>query len=154
MSDNEKEIYRVVESYKAAVFAADAQAFMRLYHPAVRVFDAWGVWLYDGAPAWQRAVEAWFTSLGSERVRVSFSEVEVVAGRPVAGLSAIVSYAAESANGEALRSMQNRITWVLRESGHVLRIVHEHTSAPIGFEDSKAILTRASPSRLADRDRA
>ena len=29
-----------------------------------------------------------------------------------------------------------------KTSGHVLRIVHEHTSAPIGFEDAKAILKR------------
>ena len=63
--------------------------------------------------------------------------------RPLAVLDAIVTYTAESAKGEALRSMQNRITWVLRETGHVLRIVHEHSSAPVGFEDSKAILTRA-----------
>ncbi|HTJ05012.1 MAG TPA: nuclear transport factor 2 family protein [Caldimonas sp.] len=143
MSDSEKEIERVVESYKAAVLAADAEAFMRLYHPAVRVFDTWGVWLYDGAAAWQRAVEGWFASLGSERVRVSFSDVQIIAGRPLAVLDAIVTYTAESAKGEALRSMQNRITWVLRETGHVLRIVHEHSSAPVGFEDSKAILTRA-----------
>ena len=143
MSDSEKEIERVVESYKAAVLAADAEAFMRLYHPAVRVFDTWGVWLYDGAAAWQRAVEGWFASLGSERVRVSFSDVQIIAGRPLAMLDAIVTYTAESAKGEALRSMQNRITWVLRETGHVLRIVHEHSSAPVGFEDSKAILTRA-----------
>jgi len=27
----------------------------------------------------------------------------------------------------------------------VLRIAHEHTSAPIGFEDQKAILQRTSP---------
>jgi uncharacterized protein (TIGR02246 family) len=143
LSDSEKEIERVVESYKAAVLAADAEAFMRLYHPAVRVFDTWGVWLYDGAAAWQRAVEGWFASLGSERVRVSFSDVQIIAGRPLAVLDAIVTYTAESAKGEALRSMQNRITWVLRETGHVLRIVHEHSSAPVGFEDSKAILTRA-----------
>ena len=45
--------------------------------------------------------------------------------------------------GAALRAMQNRITWGLRESGHVFRIAHEHTSAPLGFEDSKAILTRS-----------
>lgn len=38
--------------------------------------------------------------------------------------------------------MQNRISWVLKTSGHVLRIVHEHTSAPVGFEDAKAILKR------------
>jgi hypothetical protein len=39
--------------------------------------------------------------------------------------------------------MQTRLTWVLRTRGHVLRIVHEHTSAPVGFDDSKAILQRA-----------
>ena len=38
-------------SYAATVLAKDVEAFMRLYHPAVRVFDAWGIWLYDGAPA-------------------------------------------------------------------------------------------------------
>jgi hypothetical protein len=38
--------------------------------------------------------------------------------------------------------MQNRITWVLRTSGHNLRIVHEHTSVPIDFNESKAMLKR------------
>ncbi len=143
MSDIEKQAHQVLDSYKAAVLAADAAALMRLYHPAARVFDAWGVWLYEGAPAWQRAVEGWFTSLGSEKVRVSFSDVQVLGDQRMAILSAIVSYAAESAQGQPLRTMQNRITWGLQESGHVLRIVHEHTSAPVGFEDSKAILARA-----------
>ena len=143
MSDAEKEVRRVIGSYAAAVLARDVEAFMRLYHPTVRVFDAWGVWLYEGAPAWRIAVEGWFASLGSERVKVSFSELQSTADHTVAVVSAIVTYAAESAKGEPLRSMQNRIPWVLRESGHVFRIAHEHTSAPVGFEDSKAILTRA-----------
>lgn len=146
MSDAEKDIRRVIESYKAAVLAADAEAFMRLYHPAVRVFDTWAIWLYEDAPSWRRAVEGWFTSLGGERVKVSFSEVQVMAERPVATVSAIVTYAAESLDGKPLRSIQNRITWVLRETGHVFRIVHEHTSAPVGFEDSKAILARVAGS--------
>jgi ketosteroid isomerase-like protein len=142
MSDAEKEVGRVIGSYAAAVLAKDVEAFMRLYHPTVRVFDAWGVWLYEGAPAWRIAVEGWFASLGSERVRVSFAETQTTSEHSVAVVSAIVTYSAESAQGEPLRSMQNRITWVLRESGHVFRIGHEHTSAPIGFEDSKAILAR------------
>lgn len=142
MSDMEKQITRVMQSYAAAVLARDVDAFMRLYHPAVRVFDTWGVWLYEGADSWRTAVEGWFASLASERVRVSFSDVQTSGEQAVAAVSAIVTYAAESAQGESLRSMQNRITWVLRETGHVFRIVHEHTSAPIGFEDSKAILTR------------
>jgi ketosteroid isomerase-like protein len=143
VSDTEKQIHRVMGSYEAAVFAKDVEAFIRLYHPTVRVFDAWGVWLYEGAPSWRIAVEGWFASLGSERVKVSFSEVQTTAEQVLATVSAIVTYAAESAQGQPLRSMQNRITWVLRESGHVFRIAHEHTSAPIGFEDSKAILARA-----------
>jgi ketosteroid isomerase-like protein len=142
MSDIEKQIHRVIGSYEAAVFAKDVETFMRLYHPTVRVFDAWGVWLYEDAPSWRRAVEGWFTSLRSERVKVSFSEVQTTTEQALATVSAIVTYAAESAQGQPLRSMHNRITWVLRETGHVFRIVHEHTSAPIGFEDSKAILSR------------
>lgn len=136
----------MTSSYGAAVFARDVEAFMRLYHPTVRVFDAWGVWLYEGAASWRIAVEGWFASLGSERVKVSFSDVQVTAEQALATVSAIVTYAAESAQGAPLRSMQNRVTWVLRESGHVFRIIHEHTSAPIGFEDSKAILARAQES--------
>jgi ketosteroid isomerase-like protein len=146
VSDIEKQISRLTGSYEAAVFAKDAEAFMRLYHPTVRVFDAWGVWLYKDAVSWRTAVEGWFASLGSERVKVSFSDVQALGEQSLATVSAIVTYASESAQGESLRSMQNRITWVIRETGHVFRIVHEHTSAPIGFEDFKAILTRTAGS--------
>lgn len=142
MSEPDKSVARVLESYKSAVFAKDVEAFVRLYDPAVRVFDAWGVWSYDGLAAWQRSVYGWFSSLGTERVKVTFGEVQTFAGRDWAFVSAIVTYAGVSAQGEQLRDMQNRLTWTLRTTGHVLRIVHEHTSAPIGFNDSKAILQK------------
>jgi len=146
MSDIEKSIARVLESYKAAVYAKDVDAFMRLYDPGVRVFDTWGVWSYEGSDAWQQAVEGWFKSLGSERVKVTFDAVKTSETRESAVVSAVVTYAGLSAESEELRSMQNRLTWALRVSGHVLRITHEHTSAPIGFEDQKAILHRSSSS--------
>lgn len=142
MNDPDKDLARVMGSYAAAVFAKDVKTMMRLYDPEVRVFDAWGVWFHEGIEAWQRTVEAWFTSLGSERVKVGFDDVKATAGREMSSLSAIVTYASVSAQGEALRTMHNRLTWVLRTSGHVPRIVHEHTSAPIGFDDMKAILQR------------
>jgi uncharacterized protein (TIGR02246 family) len=144
VSDIDKPIAQILESYKAAVLARDAEAFMRLYDADVRVFDTWGVWSYDGAEAWRRAVEAWFTSLGAERVKVTFEDVRSTLGRDVAIVSAIVTYAGVSAQGEPLRAMQNRITWGLKTIGHVPRIVHEHTSAPVGFDDMKAILQRPS----------
>ena len=88
------------------------------------------------------AIEGWFTSLGSETVKVAFEDVKMLNGQGFASMSAIVTYAAISAQGHELRAMQNRISWVLKTSGHVLRIIHEHTSAPVGFEDAKAILKR------------
>lgn len=142
MSDTDKAITRVLDAYQAAVQAKDVTALMKLYDPAVRVFDTWGVWTYDGAEAWQRAVEGWFTSLGTEKVKVRFDEVKTLGDKDFAVVHAIVTYIGSSAQGDALREMQNRITWALRTSGHVLRIAHEHTSAPIGFEDLKAMLQR------------
>lgn len=147
MTDIDKSIARIVESYKAAVFAKDVPALMRLYDPAVRVFDAWGVWSYEGVEAWQRTAEGWLGSLGSERVKVSFDEARTVGGPELVLHSAIVTYASVGTDGQTVRAMHNRLTWVLRTSGHVLRIVHEHTSAPIGFEDQKAILQRDAASK-------
>ncbi len=143
MSDIEKPIAQVLEAYRSAVYAKDVAAFMRLYDPGVRVFDTWGIWSYQGNEALQRAIEGWFTSLGTEKVKVSFDEVQTSVGRELAIVSAIVTYAAVSAQCDLLRTMQNRLSWGLRTSGHVPRIVHEHTSAPVGFDDMKAILQRA-----------
>ncbi len=142
MPDLQESINRIIENYKTAVHTKNATAFARLYDPKVRVFDAWGIWSYEGAESWQAAVEAWFTSLGTEKVKVSFEDVKVSGSPDFAAVSAIVTYAGQSAAGEELRSMQNRLSWVLKTSGHVLRILHEHTSAPVGFEDMKAILQR------------
>lgn len=143
MNDLDATIKRLQASYTAAVFERDAEALIKLYDPDLRVFDAWGIWQHSNAAAWQRSVEGWFASLGTERVRVSFEETASFGSSDTAVMSAIVTYASVSAAGDPLRSMQNRITWGLRTRGHVLRIIHEHTSAPIGFEDMKAILTRA-----------
>ncbi len=142
MNDPERQVQRALDTYRSAVLAKNVETLMHLYAPDVRVFDTWGVWSYEGADAWRIAVEGWFSSLGNEQVRVSFDDVKVVADAGFASMSAIVTYAGLSADGQVLRAMQNRISWAMKISGHVLRIVHEHTSAPIGFENQKAILER------------
>lgn len=142
MSDTEKQVLRSIETYKSAVLAKNADTFMHLYDPDVRVFDTWGVWSYEGAAAWRVAVEGWFSSLGAESVRVTFDDVKIIAEPGIAAMSAVVTYAGFSAQGQEVRALQNRISWVLKARGHVLRVVHEHTSAPVGFEDEKAILKR------------
>jgi ketosteroid isomerase-like protein len=142
VNDPEKQVLRALDTYKSAVLAKNAETFMHLYDPDVRVFDTWGIWSYEGAAAWRVAVEGWFSSLGNESVRVTFEDVKITSEPSFASMSAFARYAAFSAQGQELRAMQNRITWVLKSRGHVLRVVHEHTSAPIGFEDAKAILKR------------
>ena len=146
MSDTEKQVQRALDTYKSAVLAKNTETFMHLYDPEVRIFDTWGVWSYEGAAAWRVAVEGWLSSLGDETVRVTFENVRIIGEQGLASMSAIVTYAAVSAQGQELRAMQNRISWVLKSSGHVLRVVHEHTSAPVGFEDTKAILKREGKS--------
>lgn len=144
MSEIEAPIAKVIAAYKSAVAARDIDALMRLYDPAVRVFDAWGVWSYEGAAAWRIAVEGWFASHPADRFNASFEDISTVSTPAFASVSAIVTYAVVSPRGVELNAMQNRLTWVLKTSGHVLRIVHEHTSAPVGFDDQKAILQRSS----------
>jgi ketosteroid isomerase-like protein len=146
MGDPEKQVLQALETYRAAVLAKNAETFMHLYDSEVRVFDTWGTWSYEGAAAWRVAVEGWFSSLGSETVHVTFEDVRITAEPNFAVMSAFARYAAFSDQGQELRAMQNRITWVLKPRGHVLRVVHEHTSTPIGFEDTKAIFERESKS--------
>jgi ketosteroid isomerase-like protein len=47
-----------------------------------------------------------------------------------------------SPSGAELRSMQNRLSWVLCATDDGWRIVHEHTSAPAAGHDGTVILTR------------
>ena len=50
-------------------------------------------------------------------------------------ISAFTTFAAISPDGTELRSMNNRLTWILRkEPDGAWKIVHEHTSAPVGDE--------------------
>lgn len=135
-------VSKIQHAYAQAVLVRDLQAFMRLYDAKVRVFDAWGIWQYEGGPAWEGAVDGWFKSLGTECVKVTFEDTQAYGSSECACATAIVSYSAQTPGGEALRTLQNRITWGLRTTGHVLRILHEHTSSPVGFEDMKAILQR------------
>ena len=100
MSDIEKQVQRVLETYKSAVLAKNAETFMHLYAPDVRVFDMWGTWSYDGAAAWRVAVEGWFSSLVNETCKVTFNDVQIVSESGLAAVSAIVTYAGISAEGD------------------------------------------------------
>jgi uncharacterized protein (TIGR02246 family) len=126
----------MLDRYAAAVRAKDVEAFVGLYADDVRTFDLWSEWSYDGKGALRAMVAEWFGSLGDdEAVAVSFEEVRIQAGRDVGAVSAFTTYAALAPDGSELRSMNNRLTWVLRKGDDgTWEIAHEHTSAPAGDE--------------------
>ena len=135
----------MLTAYAAAVRTKDVDAFVGLYADDVRNFDLWQEWTYDGKDALRATVRQWFGSLpDDEVVAVEFDDVRTQAGADVAAVSAFTTFAALSPDGTELRSMNNRLTWVLRkEPGGAWKIVHEHTSAPVG-DEGKVQLRRES----------
>jgi uncharacterized protein (TIGR02246 family) len=126
---------QMLDAYVAAVGAKDAEAFLDLYADDARNFDLWGVWAYDGKAELRPMVEGWFGSLpDDETVVVKFDEIRTETGSDVAAVTAFTTFAAETPDGIELRSMNNRLTWILRRDGDGWKIVHEHTSAPAGDE--------------------
>lgn len=130
----------MLRDYAAAVLAKDLGTFISLYDHDTLVFDAWDVQKFEGTDAWRRVTDAWFTSLGAERVVVEFDDERTGLSESLAYASVIVRYTAVAASGQALRSLQNRMTIVLERKGDEWKVVHQHTSSPIDFGTKKAIL--------------
>ena len=126
----------MLAAYAAAVRAKDVDAFVGLYAEDVRTFDLWQEWTYDGKDAVRGMVAEWFGSLADdEEVAVRFDDVRTQAGDEVAAVTAFTTFAAVAPDGTESRSMNNRLTWVLRkEADGSWKIAHEHTSAPAGDE--------------------
>ena len=135
-------IEAVMADYAAAVLAKEPTRLALLYAPDVRVFEAFGVWSFEGRQAWTRNLEDWLGSIGNECVQAQFHDVRIVAHAEMGWLSAVVTYSALDAAGHVLRSMQNRLSWLLTKNGERWVIAHEHTSVPVDFESKKAILRR------------
>ena len=142
MSDAEDPVLRVLQGYKAAVFAKDVDAFVALYDPDVRVFDMWGEWSHEGIAAWRAMASGWFDSLGTDRVRVEFDALNVELAADLAMGQAYLRFAAIAPDDTPLRAMDNRITLVARKRGAQWKIVHQHTSAPADFRNGKVMFSR------------
>src|ERR1700742_4013304 len=85
--------------YAAAVEAKDPSRLAALYAPDVRVFDAWGVWSFEGREAWGRNLQDWLGALGEEGVLVRFDDVRLALAANMGWVSAIVTYSGTDAAG-------------------------------------------------------
>jgi uncharacterized protein (TIGR02246 family) len=135
------EIKLLFEIYKNAVFQKDVEAFTSIFDENVRIFDMWS-WTYEGLAVWREMAQGWFGSLGTERVVVTFDDIQIEATGEMATASAFVRFAAISEKGEELRYLQERLTWVARKKEGAWKIIHEHTSGPVDHETMKVVLKR------------
>jgi uncharacterized protein (TIGR02246 family) len=128
--------------YQTAVAEKDISAYLSIYDEHVRAFDMWQQWTYQGIDAWRQMAEDWFTSLGSNKDIVTFENVQAHDNDGLAVITAIVKFTAVSETGEALRYLQNRLTWVAHKKDGNWKIIHQHTSSPINGKTMEVILQR------------
>jgi uncharacterized protein (TIGR02246 family) len=136
------ELASLYQTYRNAIFRKDVDAFASIFDEKIRVFDMWEQWSYEGLDAWRELAKGWFESLGTDRDVVSFEDVQIEASDEMATLTAIVKFTAISEQGEELRYLQNRLTWVARKKKGVWKIIHQHGSSPIDPETMKVVLKR------------
>jgi uncharacterized protein (TIGR02246 family) len=141
VSDDYRPIRQLLADYAAAVLAKDVDAFVALYADDALIFELWGQWTHDLA-SWREMATGWFAFLGEERSIVEPADVRCSVSGDMAMLTASLTYRAVDAVGKELRSLDNRLTWVLRQRGARWQVVHEHTSVPLSHEDGKGIFKR------------
>ena len=140
MNEDLQPIYDLFDGYKDAVYNRDANAFAALFVPGIFVFDMWMKWSHDGIGEWKEMATGWFESLGEERVVVTSEVQRAEISGDMGYACAFVTFTAMSKDGVRLRSLQNRMTWVVRKTGDGWKVAHEHTSGPVDFETGKAML--------------
>ena len=143
MNEQYQTIMNILDTYKTAANKKDVDAFVALYDSDVVIFDMWGEWSYQGRTAWKKVVTDWFGSLGSEQVAVEINDTQITQESDMACVHAFVTFKGLSAEGEELRSMENRFTWVLINREGTWKILHEHSSGPVDLETSKVIFHRS-----------
>ncbi len=118
------------ERYAAAALRKDVEAMLGLYADDLSAFDTWDAWSRD-SDDWRTMNREWLTSLGEEKVVVTFDDIRTIEDNNIAMATAIVTFAAVAKEGKKLRSLQNRLTWVAARRGTGWKIVHQHTSVPV-----------------------
>jgi uncharacterized protein (TIGR02246 family) len=141
VSDADQPIRAALAAYQAAVLAKDVAAFVSIYADDARIFELWGTWEHD-LLSWREMAQGWFAFLGDQRSVVTAHDVRTQVSGDMALLTASLTYTAVDAGGQHLRSLDNRLSWVLRQRDGRWQVVHEHTSAPLAHEDGKGILKR------------
>ena len=134
-------IRQVLAGYQSAVLAKDVDAFVALYADDALIYELWGTWTHDIA-SWREMAKGWFAFLGDGTSKVEANDVRVTVSGDMALLTAFLTYRGFDGAGVEQRSLDNRLSWVLRRQAGRWQVLHEHTSVPIAHEDGKGLFKR------------
>ncbi|HEY9154475.1 MAG TPA: nuclear transport factor 2 family protein [Opitutaceae bacterium] len=129
---NHSEITAFIETFKSTAFAKDVSGFLALYDDDARIFDLWKKWSYRGVAAWKPAVEEWFKHTGENRDAISLHDVVIQGAEGFCTVTAFITFSCVDPKGVVLRAMHERLTLVLTKSQSGWKILHQHSSAPVG----------------------
>lgn len=130
----------LLQRYAQAVYNKDVEGFVSVYDSNVCIYDTWNEWESHGTEAVRAMATGWFESLGKEKVRVEFTQVEVFQSAHQTVWVGAFKFDGLSEDDEILRSISNRWTWVIKESDEGFKVVHEHSSLPVNMETFKGIM--------------
>lgn len=127
------DVKHVFDRYVAAVKASDLNALMALYTDDVHIFDMMEPFERHGIEAWREMAGAWLGEKGATQDCL-IEDLNVIESGDIAVARAAVRYGVTMADGTH-HTMWNRGTWTLQRIDSDWKIIHEHTSVPLGSED-------------------
>lgn len=134
------EIEDFFKIYQKAAWSKDITAMINIYDEHAVIFDMWDQGYLTNPEDWHKIIFEWLNSLGDEKVKVEFEMISIHQSGNVGFASALISFQAISNDGAVLRSMKNRITLGFSKFEDGWKVIHQHTSAPIGSNGLTAIL--------------
>ena len=126
--------------YQNAALNKDTTSMINLYDNHAVIFDMWDQGCLTNPEEWHKIIFDWLNSLGEEKVKVEFEMINIHQSGNVGFASALISFQALSSDDAVLRSMKNRITLGFSKFEDGWKVIHQHTSAPIGSNGLTAIL--------------
>ncbi|HFI0578928.1 TPA: nuclear transport factor 2 family protein [Streptococcus suis] len=119
-------IEEVLELYQQAVLEKDVDLMLSLYCEDVVIYDVAGQWSLSGKQDLTDMVTAWFQEIGSDRVEVSYSNLEIQSSQTCAFAYFDTTFSKLGRD----QSVTDRFTLgLIYENGW--KIKHQHASHPV-----------------------
>lgn len=124
----------IIDRYAQAVYDKNLLDFLALYSEQAYIYDTWDHWSYASRDAWAENIDYWFKGLGDELVKVDYEVQFSEEGENFGVVVADMTFRAMDKDLQPLRQITNRFSFVLKKIDGEWKIIHEHSSLPVGMD--------------------